>query len=194
MKFEKIVLEGEHVRLEPLSQQHKDGLCQVITESELWKIFVTTIPHPCEIDAFYDEARCTFDNNEGLAFAIIDKKSGQIAGTTRFYNGVAQHKRVEIGYTFLGTKFQKTPVNTETKLLLLTHAFEVLQTIRVEFVADYFNTVSRNALLRLGAKQDGVIRNHAIMPNGRIRDSVLFSILSNEWQGVKENLNYRLGR
>ena len=76
MKFEKIVLEGEHVRLEPLSQQHKDGLCQVITESELWKIFVTTIPHPCEIDAFYDEARCTFDNNEGLAFAIIDKKSG----------------------------------------------------------------------------------------------------------------------
>ena len=102
------------------------------------------------------------------------------------------HKRVEIGYTFLGKSWQRTAINTEAKLLMLTHAFETLELNRVELLADYLNQASRKAILRLGAKEEGLLRNHMVMPNGRLRDSVLFSIIKNEWPGVKENLMARL--
>ena len=193
MIFEPVVLEGKHVRLEPLGDQHKDGVCQAISDGELWDLFVTIVPHPDDIDQFLANAKSAHERGEGLAFATIAKGGNdQVAGSTRFMAANLAHKRVEIGFTFLGKTWQRSPINTEAKLLMLTHAFESLQLNRVEFMTDYLNTSSRQAILRLGAKEEGVRRNHMVMPNGRVRDSVVFSILKNEWPGVKQNLEYKL--
>ena len=193
MTFEPVVLEGKHVRLEPLGDQHKDGVCQAISDGELWDLFVTIVPHPDDIDQFLANAKSAHERGEGLAFATIAKGGNdQVAGSTRFMAANLAHKRVEIGFTFLGKTWQRSPINTEAKLLMLTHAFESLQLNRVEFMTDYLNTSSRQAILRLGAKEEGVRRNHMVMPNGRVRDSVVFSILKNEWPGVKQNLEYKL--
>ncbi|MCV2404055.1 GNAT family N-acetyltransferase [Marinomonas sp. C2222] len=192
MIFEKVTLQGQHVRLEPLSESHKEGICSAILDGELWKLFVTLVPHPSEIDAFLNKARLNQESGDGLAFAIIDEKTNQVAGSTRFMRANLPHARVEIGFTFLGKSFQKTKVNTESKLLMLTYAFETLNLNRVELLTDYLNTSSRNAILRIGAKQEGILRSHMVMPNGRVRDSVLFSIARHEWSGVKQNLEYKL--
>jgi RimJ/RimL family protein N-acetyltransferase len=188
MEVEKVILDGRFVRLEPLSGSHKDGMCKAILDGELWNLFVTLVPHVRDIDAFFYNAEKIHLAGDGLAFAIIDKSSNRIAGSTRFMKANLPNKRVEIGFTFLGKSFQKSKVNTEAKLLLLSHAFEVLKLNRVEFLTDYLNAASKNAILRLGAKQEGILRNHMVMPNGRVRDSVLFSIIESEWLGVKQNL------
>jgi len=192
MKFEKVTLEGDHVRLEPLSESHRDQLIDAISDGELWKLFVTLVPAIDGIDGFIENAIEAHSNADGLAFATIDKASGRVVGSTRFMKANLAHKRVEIGFTFIAKRFQRTQINTEAKLLMLTHAFEVLNLNRIEFLTDYFNHASRNAILRLGAKQEGILRNHMVMPNGRVRDSVLFSITNNEWDGVKQNLSYKL--
>ena len=192
MEFEKVTLEGNHVRLEPLSTIHRDGLIAAISDGELWKLFVTLVPRIEGIDEFIENAATAYASGDGLAFATIDKKSGRVIGSTRFMKANLVNKRVEIGFTFIAKSFQKTKVNTEAKLLMLTHAFEVMQLNRVEFLTDYLNQTSRNAILRLGAKQEGILRNHMVMPDGRVRDSVLFSIIQNEWAGVKQNLRYKL--
>lgn len=192
MKFDKVTLEGSYVRLEPLSETHSEGLRQAISDGELWKLFVTLVPHVDDIGQFINNAIADHEVGDGLAFATIDKASNRVAGSTRFMKANMPNKRVEIGYTFLGNSFQRTRINTEAKLLMLTHAFEVLQLNRVEFLTDYLNTRSRSAILRLGAKEEGILRNHMVMPDGRVRDSVLFSIIRNEWQGVKQNLFYKL--
>ena len=194
MTFEPVVLEGKHVRLEPLGDQHKDGVCQAISDGELWDLFVTIVPHPDDIDQFLANAKSAHERGEGLAFATIAKGGNdQVAGSTRFMAANLANQRVEVGFTFLGKSWQRSPINTEAKLLMLTHAFESLGLNRVEFMTDYLNTSSRQAILRLGAKEEGVRRNHMVMPNGRVRDSVVFSILKNEWPGVKQNLEYKLG-
>jgi RimJ/RimL family protein N-acetyltransferase len=194
MSIEPVVLEGQHVRLEPLDLSHKEGLCNAISDGELWKIFVTLVPHPDNIDQFLSNAKSAHERGEGLAFATIDKGgSGQIAGSTRFMNANLANKRIEIGFTFLGKTWQRSRLNTEAKLLMLTHAFETLGLNRVELMTDYLNTASRQAILRLGAKEEGVLRNHSVMPDGRERDSVIYSIVKNEWPGVKQNLEYKLG-
>ncbi len=194
MTFEPVVLEGKHVRLEPLGEQHKDGVCRAISDGELWNIFVTIVPHPDGIDQFLANAKSAHERGEGITFATIAKGDNDIvAGSTRFLNANLANKRVEIGFTFLGKTWQRSPINTEAKLLMLTHAFETLGLNRVEFMTDYLNTTSRQAILRLGAKEEGVLRNHVVMPNGRVRDSVVFSIIKNEWPGVKQNLEYKLG-
>ena len=159
----------------------------------MWELFVTLVPHPNDLHQFIDTAHTLHAAGDGLTFAIIDKATGRVAGSTRYMKASAADKRVEIGFTFLGKSWEKTAINTEAKLLLLTHAFEQLQLNRVEFLTDYLNTKSRNAILRLGAKEEGLLRNHRLMPNGRIRDSVIFSIINNEWVGVKQNLCFRLG-
>ena len=192
MVFEKVTLTGKHVLLEPLSESHIEGLCHAISDGELWKLFVTFVPHINDIEEFQARARLEYEQGEGLTFATIDKLTGKVAGSTRFMKASLDNKRVEIGFTFLGKSYQKTNINTEAKLLMLTHAFENLGVNRVEFLTDYLNTASRNAILRLGAKQEGVLRNHMVMPDGRIRDSVIFSLLDNEWPGVKQNLQYKL--
>ena len=193
MSFEPVVLEGNHVRLEPLDERHKDGLCRAISDGELWNLFVTIVPHPDDIDRFLANAQSAHERGDGLTFATIDKRSDdQVAGSTRFMNTDIPNKRVEIGFTFLGKTWQRSPINTEAKLLMLTHAFETLGLNRVELRTDYLNTASRQAILRLGAKEEGVLRNHMVMSDGRIRDTVVFSILKNEWPGVKQNLTYKL--
>ncbi len=193
MKLEPVVLEGSFVRLEPLAAAHKQGLCEAIADGELWKLFVTLVPHPSEIDGFLARAREAHEAGDGLAFATVERSTGRVAGSTRFMCADVGNKRVEIGYTFLGRSWQRTRANTEAKLLMLTHAFESLGMNRVELITDYLNERSRRAILRLGAKEEGVMRNHMVMPNGRVRDSVLFSIISNEWPGVKQHLTAKLG-
>lgn len=192
MKFEKITLEGTHVRLEPLLDTHKEGLCRAISDGELWNLFVTIVPHIEDIDSFFIRACAEYEAGEGLTFAIIDKRTDQVAGSTRFMKAHLPFKRVEIGYTFLGKSYQRTKINTEAKLLMLSHAFEVLALNRVDFLTDYLNHRSRSSILRLGAKEEGVLRNHMVMADGRVRDSVVFSIIKNEWAGVKQNLEYKL--
>jgi len=192
MPFDKVTLEGEHVRLEPLCEHHIEGLTHAIADGELWKLFVTLVPHVDDVEQFVRNAIKAHENGEGLAFATIDKASGKVAGSTRFMKADLGNKRVEIGFTFLGKSFQKTKINTEAKLLMLSHGFENLGLNRVELITDYLNRNSRNAILRLGAKQEGILRNHMVMPDGRVRDSVIFSILENEWPGVKQNLEFKL--
>lgn len=194
MKFTATTLEGKFVRLEPLSIHHKQGLCDAIRDGELWNLFVTLVPHPDAIDAFFANAQTTLENNEGMAFATIDKATNKIAGSTRFMKSNLPNKRAEIGYTFLGKSWQKTHINTESKLLMLTHAFEAMGLNRVELLTDYLNTTSRNAILRLGAKEEGILRSHMVMPDGRVRDSVIYSIINSEWAGIKQHLNFKLNK
>jgi len=194
MQLEKVILEGDYVRLEPLSEQHRDQLIEVISDGELWDLFVTLVPRVEGIDEFIENAITAHLNEDGLAFATIDKASGRVVGSTRFMKANLPNKRIEIGFTFIAKSYQKTKINTEAKLLMLTHAFEIMQLNRVELITDYLNDASRNAILRLGAKQEGILRNHMIMPDGRVRDSVLFSITNYEWVGVKQNLSFKLTR
>ncbi len=194
MQLEKVILEGDYVRLEPLSEQHRDQLIEAISDGELWDLFVTLVPRVEGIDEFIENAITAHLNEDGLAFATIDKASGRVVGSTRFMKANLPNKRIEIGFTFIAKSYQKTKINTEAKLLMLTHAFEIMQLNRVELITDYLNDASRNAILRLGAKQEGILRNHMIMPDGRVRDSVLFSITNYEWVGVKQNLSFKLTR
>lgn len=192
MEFEKVTLEGNFVRLEPLSEVHRGELIEAISDGQLWKLFVTLVPRIEDVDEFIENAISAHATGDGLAFATIDKDSARVIGSTRFMKANLPNKRVEIGFTFLAQSYQKTSINTEAKLLMLTHAFEALCLNRVELLTDYLNTRSRNAILRLGAKEEGILRNHMVMPDGRVRDSVLFSITNHEWAGVKQNLTYKL--
>ena len=193
MKIEAIVLEGKYVRLEPLTAVHRNGLREAISDGELWKLHVTLVPHPDKIDEFLNNANLAHESGDGLAFATIDKVTNRIAGSTRFMKANLPNKRIEIGFTFLGKSWQRTRINTEAKLLMLTHAFEVLDLNRVELLTDYLNNTSRQAIMRLGAKEEGTLRNHMVMPDGRVRDSVLYSIIKNEWPGVRQHLTMKLG-
>ncbi|MFC6633185.1 GNAT family N-acetyltransferase [Microbulbifer taiwanensis] len=193
MNFERVTLEGRHVRLEPLTREHGEGLAEAIEDGELWKLFFTIVPPVERLDEFLGDAEADWERGDGLAFATIDKASGRVAGSTRFMRASLPDRRVEIGFTFLGKSFQRSRVNTEAKLLMLTHAFENHGLNRVEFLTDYLNQTSRNAILRLGAKQEGILRSHKVMPDGRVRDSVIFSITNYDWPGVKLHLQYKLG-
>jgi len=192
MELDKVTLEGQYVKLEPLSVKHREALIGAISDGELWNLFVTLVPSIENIDRFIEEAIAAHCNEDGLVFATIDKASGKVVGSTRFMKSNFANKRIEIGYTFIAKSYQKSKVNTDAKLLMLTYAFENLQLNRVELLTDYLNTKSRHAILRLGAKEEGVLRNHMVMPDGRVRDSVLFSIINNEWAGIKQNLLYKL--
>ena len=192
MTFEKITLHGKQVRLEPLTELHADGLRLAAADGELWNMHVTRVPRPQEVDAYIARAQEEFNNGAGVAFATIDIASATVVGSSRFMHANLEHKRAEIGTTFIAKSWQRSHINTEAKLLMLTHAFEAMQMNRVEFLTDYLNTASRNAILRLGAKEEGIMRNHAIMPGGRIRDTVLFSIIANEWAGIKQHLQLKI--
>lgn len=190
--FERITLEGTIVRLEPLSALHREGLCNAIRDGELWNLYVTLVPHPDNIDSFLHQADLHHEAGDGLAFAIVEKATNQIVGSTRYMKANVANKRLEIGFTFLAKSAQKTKINTEAKYLLLSHAFDTLGMNRVELITDFLNSTSRNAILRLGAKEEGLLRSHMVMPNGRIRDSVLYSIVRHEWFGIKQHLEAKL--
>jgi RimJ/RimL family protein N-acetyltransferase len=192
VRFTPVTLEGRLVRLEPLSSVHKKGLCEAIKDGALWKLAVTLVPHPDEIDVFLRDAHTAHEAGDGLTFATVDRATGRVAGSTRFMKANMSHRRVEIGFTFLGSSWQRTGINVEAKLLMLTYAFDALELNRVELLTDYLNQTSRRAILGLGAKEEGVLRSHMIMRDGRVRDSVVYSIVKGEWLAVRERLGARL--
>jgi len=194
MKISPVILEGRHVRLEPLLPGHQELLIAAAADGELWNSTVTIVPSRADIAAYIEAALHGQAMGHELPFVIVRKSANEVVGTTRFYEIQTNDRRVAIGYTWLSASAQRTAVNTEAKLLLLAHAFEHWQCIRVELITDVLNQQSRTAILRLGAKQEGVLRNHMIMPSGRYRDSVVFSIIEAEWPEVKARLETKLGQ
>ncbi len=192
MEILPVTLEGQHTRLEPLSLAHHEALIAAAGDGELWNSIVTIVPTRDTMAEYIEAALIGQAKGSELPFVIIQKVTNRIVGTTRFYYIQPQQRNASIGYTWMATSAQRTAVNTEAKLLLLTHAFEHWNCVRVEFVTDVLNQQSRAAIIRLGAKQEGILRNHLIMPNGRIRDSVCFSIIAEEWPEVKAGLTARL--
>jgi len=187
-----VTLEGRHVRLEPLSQAHHAGLSTVGLAEELWRWIPTPVRTPEEMSAYIATALEEQARGVSLPFAQIEKSSGRAIGCTRYGNIDRTHHRVEIGWTWVAPEWQRTGVNTETKYLLLRHAFETLGCIRVELKTDSLNEKSRNAILRIGAKEEGTFRNHMITASGRTRHTVYFSILNSEWPAVKASLQNRM--
>lgn len=192
MEISPVTLEGQHVRLEPLSPAHEQALIGAASDGELWNSTVTVVPDRDGMAAYIEAAFQGQAKGTELPFVIIRKASDQVVGTTRFYEIVPPDRRVAIGYTWLSKSVQRSAVNTESKLLLLMHAFEHWRCVRVELITDVLNEQSRAAILRLGAQEEGTLRSHMIMPNGRIRDSVVFSIITEEWPEVKARLATRL--
>jgi RimJ/RimL family protein N-acetyltransferase len=187
-----VTLEGQYTRLEPLSLTHHEALIAAAGDGELWNSIVTIVPTRDTMVEYLQAALTAQAQGSELPFVIIQKPTNRIVGTTRFYYIQPHQRNASIGYTWLAASVQRTAVNTEAKLLLLTHAFEHWDCVRVEFITDVLNQQSRAAILRLGARQEGILRNHLIMPNGRIRDSVCFSIIAEEWPEVKASLTSRL--
>jgi N-acetyltransferase len=187
-----VTLRGEHVTLEPLAVAHAEGLREAVKDGELWKLWYTTISAPEGMNAEIERRLGLQEKGSMLPFAIRRNDTGALCGMTTYMNIDATHKRVEIGSTWYAQSAQRTAINTECKLLLLGHAFERLGCIAVEFRTDWFNKRSQAAIERLGAKRDGVLRNHMVMADGRIRDTVVYSIIQSEWPGVKRNLLHRM--
>ncbi|MBR9853152.1 MAG: GNAT family N-acetyltransferase [Algicola sp.] len=187
-------LEGESVKLVPLQKSQKVDLAFAASDGKLWELWYTSVPSPKTIDTYLDIALAEQDKGTALPFAIINKKTNSIVGSTRYMNLDAKSKRLEIGSTWYAKKMQRTGINTETKYLLLKYAFENLDCIAVEVRTHFHNHPSRNAILRLGAKQDGILRNHRIDGSGNLRDTVVFSILNSEWKTVKTSLEFKMGK
>lgn len=192
MKIEKTSLIGIRVTLEPLTQDHLPGLANAINDGALWQIPVTLVPHPNDLVDWLASAETAFFAQRELAFATIDKASGTVVGSTRFRCIELAHQRTEIGATFIAQSWQRTHINTEAKYLMLRHAFEVWQFNRIEFLTDFLNAKSRAAIARLGAREEGVLRSHMVMRDGRVRDSVLFSITRTDWPQVRQMLERKL--
>lgn len=185
-----LTLRGKHVALEPLEQHHIADIQAAAADGELWKLFFTSVPSPENTQNWLNIALEMQQQQKAVPFVVRENTTGQIVGATRYCNMDMNNKRLEIGYTWYAQRVQRSPVNTECKLLLLGHAFEEFGCIAVEFRTDWFNRRSQAAIERLGAKRDAVLRNHMILPDGRIRDTVVYSILNSEWAGVKKNLQY----
>jgi RimJ/RimL family protein N-acetyltransferase len=194
MKVEAVVLEGTRVRLEPLARAHQAGLCEIGLEQELWRWIPTPVRNMGDMAAYIDLALKEYANGLSLPFAQIEKSTGRVIGSTRYMNIDKTHHRVEIGSTWIGREWQRTAVNTEAKYLLLRHAFETLGCLRVELKTDSLNDKSRAAILRIGAKEEGIFRNHMITSSGRVRHTVYFSVVDSEWPGVKARLERKLNR
>ena len=189
-----ITLTGAHVRLLPLSLEHLDGLCTVGLDEELWKWVPMRVLDRQAMQGYVELALDEQRRDVSVPFTITLEESGQIVGCTRYANISVRDGRLEIGWTWIGKPWQRSPVNTEAKYLMLHHAFEVLGCTRVELKTDGLNEKSRAAILRIGAKQDGILRKHTMTYSGRIRDTVYFSILDDEWAAVKAGLEAKLRR
>ena len=187
-----MTLEGKHVRLEPLSLTHHAELCEVGLDEELWRWIPQNVRTADDMRAYIEEALRSQAQGSALPFATLDQASGRAIGSTRFGNIDRVNRHVEIGWTWLALAWQRTAANTEAKYLMLRHAFETWKCLRVEFKTDSLNQRSRAALLRIGAKEEGIFRNHVITWTGRIRHSVYFSIIDSEWPQVKASLEARL--
>jgi N-acetyltransferase len=191
---EPITLRGAHAILEPLSLAHHDNLVEAVQDGELWKLWYTVIPEPSQMKAEIERRLDRQAKGGMLPFAVRDTRTEKVVGMTSYWNGDQAHRRVEIGGTWYRKSLQRTPLNTECKLLLLRHAFETLDCICVELRTHFFNYASRRAIERLGAKLDGILRNNQVLPNGTIRDSCAYSIIISEWPLVKINLEWLMNR
>src|SRR3954468_1546887 len=189
--LEPVTLQGAQALLEPLSHDHVDGLVEAVKDGDLWKLWYTFVPSAENMKSEIDRRLGLFAAGTMLPFTVLDA-DGRVAGMTTYMNVDAGNRRVEIGSTWYAARVQRTALNTQCKLLLLGHAFEALDCIAVEFRTHFFNQQSRRAIERLGAKFDGVLRNHQIAPNGTLRDTVVYSIIASEWPTVKAHLNYQL--
>lgn len=189
-----LVLEGTHVRLEPLDAGHVDALIAAAADGELHRLWYTSVPAPDAMAAYVQDFGDLQAQGVALPFAVRSRADGRVVGHTAICNADGRHRRVEIGYTWYAERVQRTAVNSETKLLLLSHAFETLGCVRVEFRTHWFNHRSREAIARLGAKQEGVLRSHQTLADGSLRDTVVFSIIEPEWPAVKRHLSFRLER
>lgn len=191
---EPIILRGKYAALEPLSHAHHDDLAEAVQDGELWKLWYTVIPEPSQMKAEIDRRLERQSKGGMLPFAVRDTRTAKVVGMTSYWNVDEAHRRVEIGGTWYSKSMQRTPLNTDCKLLLLTHAFESLNCICVELRTHFFNHASRQAIERLGAKLDGILRNNQILPNGAIRDTCAYSIIVNEWPVVKTNLMWQMNK
>ncbi|MDA9270148.1 GNAT family N-acetyltransferase [Amylibacter sp.] len=191
---EDITLLGDYVRIDPLSVNHLNDLQDVVRDGELNLLWYTFIPNADDMLEEINKRLRLREMGSMQPFAIIDIATGLAIGMTTFMNIDATNRRVEIGSTWLSKSTQRTFINTESKLLLMAHAFEKLNCIAVEFRTHFINTQSRKAIERLGAKFDGILRNHSIMPNGTLRDTAVYSIIKSEWPTVKSNLNFQLSK
>ena len=189
--LEPVTLSGPHAQLKPLSHDHIAGLTEAVKDGELWKLWYTSIPNPADMRKEIDRRLALQAAGSMLPFTVFDA-DGQIAGMSTYMNVDAANRRVEIGSTWYARGVQRSALNTQCKLLLLTHAFEKLDCIAVEFRTHFFNHASRRGIERLGAKLDGILRNHSIAPNGTLRDTVVYSVIGAEWPTVRAHLNYQL--
>ena len=190
----RVTLEGDGIRLEPLSPEHYDGLVAAAKDGALWNLWYTSVPEPGAVMTYIGDAVRGQSDGHMLPWAVRDLKTNTIVGSTRYHDIVAAIDRVEIGYTWYASRCQRTSVNTTCKLLLLEHAFDKLGCAVVGLRTDNFNFRSQKAIEALGAKKDGVLRHHQARRDGTVRDSVMYSILKEEWQDVKRHLELRLAR
>jgi RimJ/RimL family protein N-acetyltransferase len=189
-----VTLRGAHATLEPLEASHASDIARAVADGELWRLWYTSVPAPERVGEWLALALDMRDRLGALPFVVRDNASGDIVGSTRYFAVDPANRRLEIGHTWYARRAQRTAINTECKLLLLSHAFESLGCIAVEFRTHWFNHASRAAIARLGAKQDGVLRNHQLMADGSRRDTVVFSIVDGEWPAVRRHLQHLLDR
>jgi len=187
-----VTLTGVHVVLEPLAPRHHDDLVDAVRDGELWTLTYTTIPLPEKMEAEIARRLALAKSGAMLPFAVIERATGAAVGMTSYMNVDALHRRVEIGSTWYRTRVQRTQLNTECKLLLLAHAFDVLDCIAVEFRTSAQNLRSQRAIERLGAKRDGILRSHARHADGTLRDTVVYSIIAGEWPAIRRRLRAML--
>lgn len=192
MNIEPVVLSGIHVRLEPLREMHHPALCEIAFDPKLWRWTSVGLSSPEDIWTYIGHALEAQAAGRELPFVTVDRASARIVGSTRFLNIDSANRRLEIGYTWIAQPWQRTAINTEAKYLMLHHAFETMGAIRVELKTDALNEKSRQAIKRIGATEEGILRRHMIAKSGRVRDTVYYSILDSEWPGVKAELERKL--
>ena len=191
---EDVILTGTHARLEPLTQSHCPALREAVADGELWRLWYTTIPSPNGMASEIERRLALRAAGSMLPFAVVSLASGDPVGMTTYMNIDAAAKRVEIGSTWYRRSVQRSPLNTECKLLLLGHAFEALHCIAVEFRTHFFNGPSRRAIERVGAKMDGILRSHTRASDGTLRDTCVYSIIAGEWPAVRSHLGWQIER
>jgi RimJ/RimL family protein N-acetyltransferase len=193
-KPEPCVLESARVRLEPLAPEHADALRAAAADGALWNLRVTSVPEPADTEAYIEAALAGQAAAHMLPFAVRERATGRIVGSTRYHDIVPAVERLEIGYTWYAASRQRSFVNTECKLLLMAHAFETLGARLVGWRTDNFNFASQRAIERLGARRDGVLRHHALRRDGTVRDTVMYSLAAGEWAEVRAHLRWLLDR
>ncbi len=192
--FRPTTLSGRHVRLVPLSTDHHDELVEAVRDGELWELWYTTAPRPEKMRAEIERRLGLREKGSMLPFSVVEASTGAVVGMTTYMNIDAVNRRVEIGATWYARRVQRTPLNTEAKLLLLGYAFAELGCIAVEFRTHFMNHQSRRAIERLGAKMDGILRSHSVAANGTLRDTCVYSVIAPEWPTVRAHLEWELAR